>query len=239
MNRIIPIAVVIIGLALVSSLVVWTLSTNTNTPTTNTQSPTAAATLGIAILYVPTPLTSHSIQYVESVINHTLILPNTTILGPSYRTVGAFFESPVNLTATNGQTWNVMLIISSGSSPFVNGTTTDTDILNSGGIEIDEVGIPFGEALNSAAEAQSVLGPTTACVSPSLIPGSNSSCTTQSYTGRSYIVMQNGLAIIVNPEEPALTWTDDRNHMGIEIFGQTQTVQQLLNLTNSMTQPTQ
>jgi hypothetical protein len=238
MDRRIAIAGVIIALALGLSIVTWTLSPNLNTPAKNATGPSSAAPPGGVILYVPTQLTLHSPQYVESLINHTLILPDAKILGPSYTIVGAYIDGPVNLTAASGQQWNVMLFISSGASPFVNGTTTDTEILKSKGIQIDEVGLPTGGPLNSAAVAQSILGPTTVCVSPSLIPGPASSCTTQSYAGHSYIATQNGLSIIVNPEGPVLSWTDDRNYMGLEITAQNQTVQQLLDLASSMTQVT-
>jgi hypothetical protein len=66
----------------------------------------------------------------------------------------------------------------------------------------------------------------------------DSSCTTQSYTGNGYIVTQNGLAIVVNPGGPGLVWVDNRNRMGVSIDGDTQTVQQLLDLASTLTEPT-
>jgi len=233
----IVIAIEITALALVSSLVVSTLSAN-NIGSQNAISSNNPATVGGAM---PVELVLHTPQYVEGIIHQSLILPNATVLGPSYRILGAMVRGPVNLTATNESPWEVLVYLSNQSaSSFVNGTTTNLDVLKDGGVEIVEDGAPLGMPLNSTAAAQAGLAPPVICVGKGMNPTpADSSCTTQSHTGGNYIVTQNGLSLVVNPEWPALTWTDDRNRMGVSIVGGTQSVQQLLDLANTMTGPTQ
>jgi hypothetical protein len=181
-------------------------------------------------------LVLHSPQYLERIVHRSLALPNTATLGPSYRVLGGYVYGAVDLTATNSNQWEVLYYISNATSAwFVNGTTTNEDVLKSGGIEIMETGIPPAMPLNSSASAQSMLGPAISCVTQNSAAGQSSTCTTLSYTGRSYIVTQNGLSIVVNPQAPALTWIDERNHVGIVISGQTQSVQQLLAFADSLT----
>jgi hypothetical protein len=178
------------------------------------------------------------------VIHENLVLPNVTALntalGPSYIILGAYIHGPVNLTATTVNPWEVWVFVSNGSSSaFVNGTTTDLSILRGGGLEIVEDGARAGIPLNSSSAAQGAVGPRVSCVGPGVNPGpANSSCTTQAYSGSNYIVKQNGLSIVVNPQDHALVWTDDRNRLGIEMFGGDQSsIAQMLSLAGFLTLP--
>jgi hypothetical protein len=211
-------------------------STNMATSSAITIQPPAPAGGAMAM-----KLVLHTPQYVEGIIHQSLILPNATALGPSYGILGVMVEGPVNLTATNESPWNVLIYLSNQSaSSFVNGTTTDLDVLKNGGVVVGEDGVPPGMPLNSTAAAEADLAPQVICVGKGMNPTpADSSCTTQSYTGQSYIVTQNGLSIVVNPEGPALTWVDDRNRMGMSIDGETQSIQQLLDLANTMTEQLQ
>lgn len=188
---------------------------------------------------MPMTLTLHTPHYVEGIIHQSLILPNMSVLSSSYKILGVVIEGPVNLTATNQAPWNVRIFLwSQPTSSFVNGTTTDAEVLGTGGVEIAEDGVPAGMPLNSTAAAQADLAPQVFCTGKGMHPTpADSSCTTQSYTGQNYIISQNGLSLVVNPERPALTWIDDRNRMGVTLFGETQSVQQLLDLANTMTGP--
>jgi hypothetical protein len=190
---------------------------------------------------MPMKLTLHTTQYIESIIHHSLILPNATALGPSYRVLGAFVYGPVNLTSTNNNQWTVLIYLAnqSLSASFVNGTTTNADVVNGGGVEITEAGPPPGVPLNSTAYAEANLAPTVLCAGKGMNPTpADSSCTTYSYTGQGHIVTQNGLSIFANPEPPRLSWMDDRNRIAVNLTGETQTVQQPLGVADTMTEPT-
>jgi hypothetical protein len=163
------------------------------------------------------------------------------MLGPSYRILGAFVYGPVNLASTNNNQWIVLIYLAnqSLSASFINGTTTSADVVNGGGVQITEAGPPSGVPLNSTAYAQANLAPTVLCAGNGVHPTpADSSCTTYSYTGQGYIVTQNGLSVFANPEPPRLSWMDDRNRIAVNLTGETQTAQQLLDLANTITEPT-
>ncbi len=236
----IVIALIITALALGSGVLVSTFSVDSAISQNGIPSATSNVNPTPSSGAMPMKLVLHTPQYVEGIIHQSLILPDVTVLGPSYRILGAMVEGPVNLTATNQSPWEVLIYLSNQpTSSFVNGTTTDLDVLKSGGVVIAEDGVPTGMALNSTAAAQADLAPQVLCTGKGMNPTpADSSCTTQSYTGNGYIVTQNGLAIVVNPGGPGLVWVDNRNRMGVSIDGDTQTVQQLLDLASTLTEPT-
>jgi hypothetical protein len=227
-----------IALALATSILVSTLSasnTGVNPPPTTPDAGSAPSS-GVE----PVSLTLHTTQFVEGVIHDSLILPNATKLGPSYRILGAMVYGAVNLTATNGNQWNVLIYIAnqSVSASFVNGTTTSSGVVNAGGVQITEAGPPPGVTLNSTAYAEANLAPTVFCSGKGMNPTpAESSCTTYSYTGQGYIVTENGLSLFANPQPPRVSWMDDRNRVAVNLSSETETVQQLLGLANTMTAP--
>jgi hypothetical protein len=114
----------------------------------------------------------------------------------------------------------------------VNGTTTNIEILNSGGVAVVETEAP-GET-NSSAAAQGWLAPPQSCITHD----GNTTCQTESSSGSDYVVIQNGLSIVVNPNGNELTWLDGRNQMWVDVVGGTQSIPEILALANTLTQPT-
>lgn len=226
MSRGTGIAVVIVALALVSSLVTWTLVANTNSGNSN------AATTAASVVPVggpqPKVLVLHMPQYVESLVNESLILPNATILGPSYRIVGVSLDL-LNLTATNGYRWGVAIYVWNGT--FVNCTTTDADIQQGKGVIIAEGGFPSTKQLTQ----ETLPEPPVSCVS--FVKNRSSTCSTQTNTGGDYLVTQNGETILVNPQVHVLFLTYPAKHTVVTIFGGSHSVTESLHLSNSMTKP--
>jgi hypothetical protein len=231
MNRGIGIAAAIIGLALISSLVVATQSANMTRGNLNSTAGNNQAFNGPGggvPVSAPLVLVLHAPQYVEHAINHSLILPDYSLLGSSYRILGVRIDGVPNLNGTPGQVpWAVTLYLWNGT--FVNGTTTSDEVLHAKGIMVLETGLP-GPA-NSTAFAQAALAQQPVCVTKA----GNTTCQTESNTGSSYVLNQNGLSIVVNPHGSQLTWVDDRRDIGVAIIGGSHSVQEVLNMANTLT----
>ncbi len=214
------ILVVVIGASLIGSLYLRTNSAAVST-STNTTPPASAGGAS------PTVLVLHSPAAVESATNRPLILPNVTSLGPSYKIVGASVGL-VDPTANDSSQSVASIYIWNGT--FVNGTTTDSDILQAGGVMIVEGFLP-----SSFQMAQEVLpAPSTACVSS--VKDGSSSCTTITNTLGEYLVGQGGETILVNPDYHVLFLVYPNEHMAVTIYAGSRSVGDGLELASSLTQ---
>ena len=187
----------------------------------------------------PTPLFLHSIQFVESVVNAKLILPDSTIVGPSFTIVGAeVTEMPtiVNQTETNGTTvklTNWMVTIFVWDQKFVNGTTMD--IFDSGAIAIVEG--PAVPGVNSSAWAREITTPGTLCAVNNRTLPATTHCTTVLPTYPPYITIENGLSVAVSSggNNFLINWLDNRSNIWVNINGPNADKNQLLGLADEMT----
>jgi hypothetical protein len=179
----------------------------------------------------PTPpliLVLHAPEYVDRALNRTLVLPNATILGPSFRIIGVRIDGGPNFVANH--TSEVAATIYVWNGTFTNGSTTVQGVLNGKGIAIVESPIAPGGP-DSAAAAQAMIALQESCVSKDGV----ASCTTDSTTNSDYIVTQNGLSIVVNPSGSQLTWVDDKRLVYVNIVGALRTIQDVLLVAGSMT----
>ena len=215
------ISVAIVALALAASLTIWALAVNADNGNSSVLS---SGNPGAPNGAQERVLSLHSPQYVESAINHTLILPSLATLGASFRITGVSLDL-LNLTATNGYQWGVTIYIWNGA--FVNGTTTDRAIQQANGVIISEVGFPPSKQLTQ----ETLPEPPVSCVSP---VNGNPTCTTQTNTGRNYLVTQNGETILVNPDAHVLWLTFPATHTVVTIFGGSHSVAQMLELANTI-----
>ena len=179
----------------------------------------------------PTPpliLVLHTPEYVDHALNRTLVLPNATILGPSFRIIGVRIDGGPNFVANHTNEVAATIYVWNGT--FTNGSTTVQGVLNGKGIAIVESPIAPGGP-DSAAAAQAMIAPQESCVSKDGV----ASCTTDSTTNSDYIVTQNGLSIVVNPSGSQLTWVDDKRLVYVNIVGGLRTIQDVLLVAGSMT----
>jgi hypothetical protein len=176
----------------------------------------------------PLILVLHTPEYVEHALNRTIVLPNATILGPSYRIIGVRIDGDPNFVANH--TSEVAATIYVWNGTFTNGSTTVQDVLDGKGIAIVESPIAPGGP-DSAAAAQAMIAPQETCV----VKDGVSSCTTDSTTTSDSIVTQNGLSIVVNPSGSQLTWVDDKRLVIVNIVGGSRTIQDVLLVAGSMT----
>jgi hypothetical protein len=190
------------------------------------------------------PLTVHSVASVEKALNTTLVFPSpaaVSSISPSLKLLGVVFYG-----SQSPQQWQIGILYS-GNQSFVNGTSTLED-LGTNGISINEVPVPLG--VNSSEVVHDILTPGVSKVCTTISKSSpNSSSTVQcqistdtenGYAG-DYIVIQNGLSILVNPSG-AIQWADGRHGIGVGIEGPgfvtggaTLSVSQLLSLASTMT----
>lgn len=233
-------AVGVITIALIASLAAWTLSANMQ----RSQQPigsdsTKVSSLGgqaqAAIDAVPTPLDLHSVGYVETLINHNLIVPNSIAIsatGSSLRIIG------VRINPSPPSSWSVAIYL--WNDTFVNGSTTLQDVAASGGISLVETSMPAG--VNGTAIAQEELGAATVNIcltSPS--SSAQKQCQAlppaqQSANDGSYIVSHDGFSIIVNPFGNEVSWIDGRNLVSVDVGAlNTYSIGQLLSLAETMT----
>ena len=244
------IAVAIVATALASGIAVWSLSSNSSSPQTissltansnSTQTSSRVYTNGNSTQSAtsnlipwqppPTPpivLVLHTPQYVEHTLNRTLVLPEPTLLGPSFRIIGVRIDGTPNIGASNRSQVAVTVYVWNGV--FVNGSTTAEDVLNGKGVAIVESIIAPGGP-DSAATAQSMIAPQQSCV----VRNGVTSCTTDSTTNSDYIVTQNGMSIVVNPSGSQLTWIDPNRLVYVNIVGGSNSIQNVLILASSMT----
>jgi len=147
----------------------------------------------------------HSVQFAESAVNAKLILPDSTILGPSFTISGVRINQlpyVANYTGTNGTAlsyidWSVTLFV--WDHTFTNGTT-NLDIFGSCGIAIIET--PAPPWANSSGYAQEGIAQTIpSCeVHNSTVPPTTQ-CTTISISTSAYIINENGLSVLVSPAD--------------------------------------
>jgi hypothetical protein len=79
----------------------------------------------------PTPpliLVLHTPEYVDHALNRTIVLPNATILGPSFRIIGVRIDGDPNFVASHLSEVAVTIYVWNGT--FTNGSTTVQDELN-------------------------------------------------------------------------------------------------------------
>ncbi len=178
----------------------------------------------------PIPLVLHSPASADAQLNHELILPNPSTLGPSFKIVGVRINGLPAQAGAAWRPWSATFFL--WNQTFVNGTTTNIDVLGSAGVAIVETAAPPSSKWNSTLAAQDLLTPGPICA---INAGNSTTCSTDSYSGGSYITKQNSLAIVVAPNND-LTWLDDRNGVWMNVIGGSLTLQEAMNLANSMTQ---
>lgn len=222
-----PIAIVLItAISLLATI--WVPSTMTRS---NSIRDTQGGNLNVF------PLTLNSVQYVEHAISSPLMLPtDTSILGASYRAMGAGVISKPHVADVTGYDgvkrsfadWVVQIVLWNGD--FVNGTTTNREILNNGGVVITESSSPAG--VNSTRSALDRLAPPVLCRTN----GASTTTTCRTITSNSggYIVNIRGLAVIVYPEGHTVIWLNDKTLRWFEITSETVGIDQLLTLARSI-----
>jgi hypothetical protein len=173
-------------------------------------------------------------------LNRTLVLPSQAAVSaanPSLRLVGV----SVHGTPTP-QRWQVTIYYS-GNQTFINGTTTIKDLMATNGIYITEDPVPLG--VNSSQVAHDAFTPPLVTICRTIsAPSTNSSsstiqCQTSTGTGGTagdYIVVQNGLSILVNPTAN-LSWADGRRGISVGLGSANLSIAQLLIIASTMTSP--
>jgi len=232
-----------IAFAFVISLVAWNLSANVQYGQgQNVPSGSSNPSVGLGVQSPvadrgSTRLTLYSVASVEKMLNRTLILPSTsavTAIDPSLRLIGV---------ALSGQQsphqWQVSMYYSANQT-FFNGTTTVRDLVGTKGIHVIEAYAPLG--VNSSQVAHDSLAPgiiklctTISGSSPNSV--STVQCQTSAGGGGTdgeYIVVQNGLSIVVSPAG-ILSWSDGRQGVAVGIESENLSSSQLLNLASTMT----
>jgi hypothetical protein len=188
-----------------------------------------------ARIYIVVPMTLKTVPAVERVINASLVLPSDiSVLGPAYRVLGAQVIVQPRLDEVTGydgvnrtfSRWMVHIIL--WNRNFVNGTTTNREILENGGVVIEESSAPAG--VNSTRSALSLIAPPELCRTDA----SGTVCETVTSSSSSYIINVRGMAVIVFPRGYTVVWLDDKNLRWYDITSQTIQVNQLLILAKSM-----
>lgn len=216
----------ILPLMLVALILVWSQVASVG------RSPTSSALLANLPPGQSQELTLHSLAFAQSQVNNHLLVPDPGVLGPSFHILGVRINDlPNNVTSqgAGGATasmieWSVTIFMWNG--PFINGSTTNTQILNSGGVAIVES--PAPPNAKSLDSAQALLSGGVLCRNST----STESCTTVPNDG--YLVHQGGFAIIVDPIGHQLTWLDDVNHVWVNVVGGVNSVSLLLALAQTI-----
>ncbi len=240
--------VIAVALAFVVSLAVWNFSASAqnqgNQGIYPSSSPSSPGGNGLSQFpagiqqngaEASNAITVHSVASVQKTINRTLLLPSAasiSAINSSMKLVGVKYDGPPSSVH-----WMVSIIYS--SQPFHNGTTTLGDLLAGGAVYVTESAAPLGVNSSEVAHEQMAQpGAVTICQTTS---GANSSSTVLSHTASAtggpagdYIVMQDGLSILVNPTGTVL-WSDGRNGVAVMIGGDNLSSSQLLSISATMT----
>ncbi|MBI2185377.1 MAG: hypothetical protein HYU39_10535 [Thaumarchaeota archaeon] len=230
-KRFLIVIVLIIAISLLAT--VWALSTTRGDAVRDTRGNAVRNLQGTNIIRVP--LTLYTVQSVERLINDSLVLPSdTSMLGPSYRALGAGVIGRPHLDEVTGHdgvnrifnSWVAEVILWNGI--FVNGTTTNREILENGGVVIQEASAPAG--VNTTRSALDRIAPVELCKNDA----QGTTCQTVASSSSGYIVSIRGMAVIVYPEGRAVIWLDDKNLRWYEIASETVEVDKLLALARTM-----
>lgn len=195
------------------------------------EAPVNFAVSGVAVI----PEILHPVRYAEEIENSSFIMPDLSILGSSFSIIGVSINTPptnLNVTEANGSLapftyWSVTFFLWNGT--FVNGTTTNVDIFESGGMAIVET--PSSANQNSTSAEEQEIQPEQACNTNSNI----TTCYPFSSSRPSYLEEMNGLSVIVSPSNNNLTWLDDRQDIWVNIVGGAVPMSKLLELAEQMT----
>lgn len=214
------------------------ISSSLNNPDTSLPSNPFASTNGVnneVVQGAPTDnprLAVHSVASVEKALNITLVLPSLTVLSSidsSLKLVGVAYDGP-----QSSRQWMVSIIYS--NQTFINGTSTADD-LGANAIFITEVPMPLG--VNSSQIAHDVLTPpiNSVCTTIKAPPTSTVQCSTSTGvagTVGDYIVIQNGLSVLVNPTGN-VSWADGNRGIGVVMGSPGVSVTRLLSVASTMT----
>ena len=183
----------------------------------------------------PFNMTLNTIPLTSTLEGSRLILPNTTILGSNFNVIGAIIlQTPQtqNFTETNGSMttyvqWGSTIYV--WNQTFVNGSTTNLDVFDSGGIAIIESGSASG--LSSLSVAEQDLGTPPICN----VQTTPTTCHTTTYSGPDYITTVNGQSVVVSPEDGELYWYDSNRAMTVNIVAPDVPMSTLLQIAGNMT----
>jgi len=174
------------------------------------------------------------------VIKSSLAIPRySASLGASYNIIGVLIDTRPHteqITGYNGTTyyytkWATELIIWNGK--FVNGTTTNQQVLNNGGVTIMESSAPPG--VNSTRSALSLLAPSVVCTTHTAPGGATeTTCQTLNQSNGAYIKKIRGLAVIVSPQSGAVTWLNDKNLRWYQVTSETVGIDRLLAIADTL-----
>ena len=178
----------------------------------------------------PTPLTLNTVDYALSVVRDKVLIPDANKLGQNYKIIGVDITvKPESATTNNGITyrnWVLNFLIS--DMPFINGTTSNTDLSGHLIIVSEKPSTGYYSSRDAAVDS---MKPSEICHTDAKT--SNTTCTSVPQSNSGQLVQIRDTYLVAQQEPASAYFTIDEVNRIVLIYGDL-SYQQLFALSGSV-----